>query len=202
MKEENIEKDEEKDEEKNEEKEYEKILFEKKGFKFLKNDSKYCCTFSIINHKIHLPSIINFELIKIIHTLNPDISERIELHNISENEVNCFILIKNLFQDLGLPQKYSYLNIKKVTTNNSILFHAFPKNMELEYKHMPINSESAKIHSVKCICDIVTNHEIKLTFDIYLQDNFYISPFLEKMIGLIIYKLFNRIKQFIENITI
>ena len=186
---------------KNEEEE-EKILFEKKGFKFLKNDSKYCCTFSIINNNIHLPSIINFELIKIIHALNTDISERIELHNISENEVNCFILIKNLFQDLGVPQKYTFLNIKKVTNNNTILFHAFPKNMELEYKHMPINSESAKIHSVKCICDIVTNHEIKLTFDIYLQDNFYIPPFLEKMIGLIIYKLFNRINQFIENIKI
>jgi hypothetical protein len=188
---------------KNEEEDKEaKILFEKNGFRFFKNDSKYCCTFSIINDKIHLPPIINFELIKIIHALNPDISERIELDNISENEVNCFILVKNLFQDLGLPQKYTFLNIKKVTNNNTILFHAFPKNMELEYKRKPVNSESANIHSIKCICDIVTNHEIKLTFDIYLQDNFYIPPFLEKMIGLIIYKLFNRVKQFIENITI
>jgi len=195
----------EKDEKEEKEKdEKEKIIFEKKGFKFFKNDFKYCCSFSIINDNIYLPAIINFELIKIIHAINPDISERIELDKISENEVNCLILVKNLFEDLGLPQKYSYLNIKKVTdiNNNSILFHAFPKKMTSEYKKLPANCESTNIHSVKCICDILTNHEIKLTFDIYLQDNFYIPPFLEKMIALISNKLFNRVKQFIENITI
>jgi hypothetical protein len=193
----------EKDEKEEKEKdEKEKIIFEKKGFKFFKNDFKYCCSFSIINDNIYLPAIINFELIKIIHAINPDISERIELDKISENEVNCLILVKNLFEDLGLPQKYSYLNIKKVTTNNTILFHAFPKNITSEYNNLPTNCESANIHSVKCVCDILTNHEIKLSFDTYLLNNFYIPPFLEKMIGLIIYKLFNRIKQFIENITI
>ena len=184
------------------EEEEEKIIFEKKGFKFFKKDSNYCCTFSIINNNIYLPSIISFELIKIIHSLNPDISESIELDKISDNEINCLIIIKNLFQDLGLPQKYGYLNIKKVINNNKILFHAFPKNMDFEYKKLPASCESVKIHSIKCICEIITNHELNFTFDIYLQDNFYIPPFLEKMIGLISHKLFNRVKQFIENITI
>jgi hypothetical protein len=178
------------------------IIFEKEDFQFFKNNSKYCCTFSMINNNIHLPSIINFELLKIIHTLNPDISETIEFEKISDNEVNCLIVVKNLFQDLGLPQKYSYLNMKKIFIDNkTILFHAVPIFTEIP-QNLPANSESTNIHSIKCICDIITSHEIKFTFDIYLQENFYVAPFLEKMIGLIIHKLFKRVKQFIENVVI
>jgi hypothetical protein len=188
----------------NNEKELEEktMIFEKEGFQFLKNKSKYSCTFSMINNNIYLPSIINFELLKIIHSLNPDISQNIEFEKISDNEVNCLIIVKNLFQDLGLPQKYSYLNMKKISIDNrTILFHAVPILTEIP-DNLPANCESTNIHSIKSICDIITNHEIKFTFDIYLQQNFYIPPFLEKMIGLIIHKLFKRVKQFIENVVI
>jgi hypothetical protein len=188
----------------NNEKELEEktIIFEKEGFQFFKKNSKYCCTFSMINNNIYLPSIINFELLKIIYSLNPDIFQSIELEKSSDNEVNCLIIVKKLFQDLGLPQKYSYLNMKKIFIDNkTILFHAVPIFTEIP-QNLPLNCESTNIHSIKCLCDIITNHEIKFTFDIYLQEKAYMPPFLEKMIGLIIHKLFKRVKQFIENVVI
>ena len=188
----------------NNEKELEEktIIFEKEGFQFFKKNSKYCCTFSMINNNIYLPSIINFELLKIIYSLNPDIFQSIELEKSSDNEVNCLIIVKKLFQDLGLPQKYSYLNMKKIFIDNkTILFHVVPIFTEIP-QNLPLNCESTNIHSIKCLCDIITNNEIKFTFDIYLQEKAYIPPFLEKMIGLIIHKLFKRVKQFIENVVI
>ena len=156
------------------------IIFEKEGFQFFKKNSKYCCTFSMINNNIYLPSIINFELLKIIYSLNPDIFQSIELEKSSDNEVNCLIIVKKLFQDLGLPKKYSYLNMKKIFIDNkTILFHVVPIFTEIP-QNLPLNCESTNIHSIKCLCNIITNHEIKFTFDIYLQENFYVAPFLEK----------------------
>ena len=101
----------------------EKILFEKDDFTFSKKGNNiYYTTFTLENEKINLTSVINFELIKLIYDLNPDIYETVILEKMNENEANITLVMKHFFEDLGLPQKFSFLHMKKIMAKNHILF--------------------------------------------------------------------------------
>jgi hypothetical protein len=176
------------------------ILFSKEGFEFAKVlKYKYSLKFYIENPNIILHKIIDFSLIKLIYDLNGDIYEKINFDKINDNEAIMSILIKNLFEDLGLPQKFSYVNIKKYTTENKITF--ITQSIQSERpKGMPIESEQLPLQIMTCNCDVITPHKILFTFDILFNQNMIIQTFAEKMIGLITFKIFNRVKQFIEKI--
>ena len=91
------------------------ILYSKEGFEFLKVfKNKYSLKFSIENPNIILHKIIDFSLIKLMYDLNADIYEKINLEKINDNEAIMTILMKHLFEDLGLPQKFSHINIRPV----------------------------------------------------------------------------------------
>ena len=92
-----------------------KVLVEKDGMKFIKLEkNKYNLTYSIENKNINLEPLVNFELIKLIYELNPDIYEKVVLNKVSEEEAQITLLMKHFFNDLGFPQKYSYMGLKKV----------------------------------------------------------------------------------------
>jgi hypothetical protein len=65
---------------------------------------------------------------------------------------------------------------------------------------MPADAELMPIKNMKCDCDIITSHKIRFTFDVLFEDNMLVPPVAEKLVGLILYKIFNRVKQFIENV--
>ena len=88
------------------------ILYEKDGMIFTKIvDKKYKLDFSMENKNILISNIIDFSLFKLIYELNNDIYESVNLTKISENEAVVVFVMKHLFEDLGLPQKYFYLHI-------------------------------------------------------------------------------------------
>ena len=76
-------------------------LFDKDGFKFscLKKNH-YSLTFSMENNKIVLSKIIDFNLIKLIYDLNPDVYEKVNIEKINDNEVILTLLMKHFFEDL------------------------------------------------------------------------------------------------------
>jgi len=178
------------------------ILYSKEGFEFLKVfKNKYSLKFSIENPNIILHKIIDFSLIKLMYDLNADIYEKINLEKINDNEAIMTILMKHLFEDLGLPQKFSHINIQKYTTQNTITFIS----QSIKSGHpegMPINSQQLPLQIMICNCESITPHKILFTIDISFNQNMIIPPFVEKIIGLLIFKIFNRVKQFIENIVI
>jgi hypothetical protein len=67
---------------------------------------------------------------------------------------------------------------------------------------MPIDSELMPIQDLVASFDIVTPHMASVTFDIWFDKRFNIPVFVEKIIAQILFKVFTRVKQFIENITI
>ena len=73
-----------------------KSLMDKNGMKILKLDTdEYNILFSIKNNNFILPSIINFDLIKLIFDLNPDIYEKSILHkNINNHFIKNYLLNK------------------------------------------------------------------------------------------------------------
>jgi len=180
----------------------EKKLFEKEGLILSKIEkNNYKIEFSIENKNIILSKIIDFNLIKLIYDLNPDIYEKVELEIINENEAIVTILMKHLFEELGLPQKYSYLHIKREITNNKIIFTS---QTIQSYRpiNIPLDTELMELESIISICDIITPHKMNFSFNIIFEANIIIPPFVEKIVVIILHKIFKRVKQFIENVHI
>jgi hypothetical protein len=181
---------------------YPKVLFEKDNMKFTKIiDKKYSMTFSIENPNIILANVIDVNLIKLIYDLNPDVYESVLLEKISEDESIVTLVLKNFFEDLGLPQKYSYLHVTKTISNNTIIFNSQSIKSDRP-PNIPEGAERVAMKENIGVCEIITPHKVNFSFTVIFEDNIVIPAFMEKMIGIILNKIFKRVKQFIENITI
>ena len=177
------------------------VLYEKDSMKFTKiHDKKYTLDFSMENKNILLANVVNFDLIKLIYELNGDIYESVEIEKISDDEASVVLVMKHLFEDLGLPQRYSYLHMKKIINNNEIIFKSQSIYSERP-ENIPKDSELMALKESIGTCKIISPHKITFSFAVVFEDYVKIPQFAEKMIGLILNKIFKRVKQFIENIT-
>ncbi len=178
------------------------ILYSKEGFTFSRNcKNNYIITFQIDNKSIVLSKIIDFSLIKLIYDLNVDIYENVYLTNIDDNQAIMNMLMKHLFEDMGLPQRFSYLHIIKKVEESKITFTS--KSIYSERPEgMPESAEQMPIKNMICECNIITPHKIGFSCNVIFEDYLIIPLFAEKMVGLILFKIFNRVKQFIENVRI
>jgi hypothetical protein len=176
------------------------ILYSKEGFTFAKNSkNSYSLNFQIENKSIILSKIIDFNLVKLIYDLNGDIYEKVNLINIDENQVVMSMLMKHLFEDLGLPQRFSYLHIIKQVEEcktkfvGQSIYSERPEGMSEDAEQMPIKN-------MICEFNIINQHRVGFSCNIIFEDRMNVPQIVEKMIGLILFKIFNRVKQFIENV--
>jgi hypothetical protein len=180
----------------------ETILFNKEGFIFSRiKKNQYKLEFTMENKNIIISKIIDFNLIKLIYDLNPDVYEKVDLQQVNEYEAIASLLLKHFFEDLGLPQKYSFLHIRKVVEERKIIF----KSQSIKTHRpegIPDDCEQMSIQDFIGVCDIVTPHKVQFTFNVLFEPNANIPAFAEKMIGSILFKVFKRVKQFIENVRI
>jgi len=179
-----------------------KVLVEKDGMKFIKLEkNKYNLIYSIENKNINLEPLVNFELIKLIYELNPDIYEKVVLNKINEEEAEITLLMKHFFNDLGFPQKYSHMCLKKSTSPNRVnfvgasIFTERPSGIPNEVELLPIDSLDIE-------CTMSSPHKVNLNCIIVFNNMLVIPTFIEKVIGIIINKIFIRVKKFIENIKV
>jgi hypothetical protein len=186
-------------------------IIEKNGIKITKiTSTNFNLSFDIKNNNIILPSIINFDLIQLIVKLNPNIFEKIEVESVSETETESEsdtetnkkinVLFKDIFSDIGLPQYYISLNVNKsVLDTNKIVFNSLLYDNKLIC--YPDDVEFLSAHDIIITFEIMNNHFIKINGEVTLLENHRVHPFCEKLIGNIIYNIFIRLKQFIENIV-
>jgi hypothetical protein len=178
------------------------ILFNKDGFIFSRIEkNKYKMNFSMENKNIILANVIDFNLIKLIYDLNGDVYEKVTMETLNDNEVIATLLLKHLFEDLGLPQKYSFIHVERTIEDNRIVF----KSQSIQsYRpdDIPPQAELMAIEDLTIICDIITPHKIAFTFTILFDPSMKIPPFAEKLVGLILNKILKRVKQFIENVRL
>jgi hypothetical protein len=178
------------------------ILYSKEGFVFVKNKTNnYSLSFAMENANIVLPKIIDFNLVKLIYDLNNDIYEKVDLKIMNENEAILYSLMKHLFEDLGFPQRFSYLHITKIVGENNVKFISQTIKSETPVG-LPENVELMHIQSMICNCDIITQHKILFTVNILFDNTMVVPSVAEKLVGLILYKIFKRIKQFIEKVRV
>ena len=177
-------------------------IYNKDGFHFIKKaNNAFSLTFEMKNKNIVLSKVIDFNLIKLIYDLNGDIYEKVELQQINETEAVMTMLVKHLFEDLGLPQRFTYVHIAKYVETNKILFVSRSIYSERP-SNMPPESEQMPLKEMTCECNIINPHHLEFNCKILFEDTMRIPPFAEKMVGLIVFKIFSRVKQFIENVII
>jgi len=180
----------------------ESVLFDKDGFKFINvKKNHYKLTFNMENKNIIISKIIDFNLIKLIYELNHDVYEKVNIEKINDNEIIATLLMKHFFEDLGLPQRFSFIRMIKIEEEGKITFNSTSIKTH-QPPNMPENSELMAIQDLTCICDIITPHKINFTTNIIFEPYMNIPPFAEKMVGMILHKIFKRVKQFIENVRI
>ena len=178
------------------------VLLNKEGLQFARVKAKhYALTFSMENPNIILSNIIDFNLIKLIYDLNSDIYEKVILDKINDDEAVATLLMKHFFEDLGLPQRFSFLHIKKIVEERRIIFVSQSIRSH-KPEGMPEEAELMAINELTSICNIATPHKINFSFNIIFDPIMNIPPFAEKMVGLILFKIFKRVKQFIENVRL
>lgn len=178
----------------------ENVLFDKDGFRFAcVKKNHYKLEFNMENKNIILSKIIDFSLIKLIYDLNPDVYETVNIQRVNDNEVVITLLMKHLFEDLGLPQRFSHIHMIKTIEEKRIVFNAQSiKNQRP--KDMPDDAELMAIQQLNCTCNIITNHKIDFSVNVMFDSTMNVPPFAEKLVGMILNKIFKRVKQFIENV--
>jgi hypothetical protein len=58
------------------------------------------------------------------------------------------------------------------------------------------------IDDMTIVCDIITNHNVAFSLNIIFSSELSVPSCVEKIVGLIVGKIFKRVKQFIENVQI
>lgn len=178
------------------------ILLEKGDAKLMKySNCHFVFLVSMENKHLHLEKIINFDLIKLIYDLNMDIYEKIVLNKKNENEAEIIALMKPLFEDIGLPQRYIHFNINKINQDQIIAFHCIPDYNGEKPSFIPDEAELLPTQKIIIKCIPENPHKYIFEVDIKFVKNFFIPPYAEKITTLIINKIFIRVKEFIEKIT-
>ena len=128
--------------------------------------------------------------------MNADLFDDIKIEKINDYESIIFILFKDLFNDMGLPHYYYYFNIKHNIEENHFLLS--PRESVVK-KRM----ECVKLNHARINYTPINEHQIRFNIDAIIPsgDNV-VSSMIEKIICNIIYKIFNRVKQFIYSINI
>lgn len=180
----------------------ETIILNKGGLKITKCEkNNYKLRFHLENNNIYIEKIIDFHLIKLVYDLNPDVYVKSTIEHISKTQAKITLLLKHFFEDLGMPQRYSYVDMTKHVERNNVTF--ITKSITTEKPpNMPVDSELMPIQDLVASFDIVTPHRSDVSFDILFDKRFNLPAFAEKIIAQILFKVFTRVKQFIENIAI
>lgn len=177
-------------------------------------NNQYNIQFQLENNHIQLVNIVDFSMIKLIYQLNNDIFENIQMHQINDTEAIVLLLLKPLFQDLGIPQKVAYFRICKQVDLHKITFvsRSIEQQPQLlsvgQQEPLPLSLELATILSTGAelvamrenigVCEIESPHKINVSFTICFEETLQLPHFAEKLIRLVFNKLFKRVKQFIE----
>lgn len=177
------------------------VLHNKDGTQIFKlADGCFRIFFSMQNDGLMLNSVLNFDLMKLVHDLNKDISEKVELQKLDESNALLTLLLKNFFEDLGICQKYSCLQIYRQQVDKNNVEFIFSTLTNYKACWLPEDIELANIDEIRLRCSCTNPHLVNFDCTIRFPNNHNLPAFVQKMSVMIVNKIINRLKQFIENV--
>ena len=186
---------------KEEEEPYERKVTEGKTYLLVRiATNKYRMTTTIENKNIYMKNLLNFNLINLLYQTNLDKFDKINLNIINEEDANVFLLMKHLFKEMGLKQRYFCFDIKKVELENGI---SFILTQNAEYGKQVNDCSNAHLMPIKHMLynfELVSLHKLKMTQYMNFDPEVGLPSFLEPVFGLITKTMLKQMKQFIEAI--
>lgn len=179
------------------------ILFSKDDFTLIKKTAhQFQLSFPIENTNIILPKILDFPLVKLIYDLNADVYETIQMNILDEYHATLHVVLKHLFADLGMPQRFSHLHITKIVENENKLVRFVSHTIHSEPNLTTNNAVLVPIREMECRCNIIHNHKIQVECNVIFEPHMVIPPVAEKIIGMLFHKMFRRVRQFISQVNV
>jgi hypothetical protein len=178
------------------------VILNKDGFHFSKQGTnKYHASFSLETNKLRIPALINLDFMKVIYDLSPDLFETTSLEKLNETEGIITLLVKPLFEELGVSQKYLYLHVKCSQNMQAITFDSQTIHSQRP-DGIPDDVDLVNVVKLTNEFTIHSNHKVDVLSKIVLDDAVVIPPFVDKIIGTLLSKIFKRVKQFIEIVVV
>ncbi len=166
--------------------------------------NKYILKFSIKSSNLYLKKLIGFDIVKILYEVNKDIFDDFDMNQSGERG-EVYFLIKHFFSDFGLPQKYMHLQIQKIQDekSNAVLFFCQNANPDIytSVLRIPNKGEQMNTDLIHVVCYVINDHQVDVVNTIFLHEDVDIPAVVEKMAGILISKMFLKVKQFIETAT-
>lgn len=161
----------------------------------------YCLEFDLKNTSMYLAKIIDFPLIKLIFDLNQDVYETVDMTRTGDDSASMILLMKHMFKDVGLPQRYSHTKVERVrNTEGTIEFTSETLFDVPKPAWLPAQAELLPIQKLIATFQMRDPHHAQCTINVQFAEKLPITGFMEKMAGLVLTKIFKRMKQFIENV--
>ena len=189
-----------------------KILLDKNGVKFTKvTHDTFHIAFAVENSRDVRP-LINLNLIKLLRDLNPELFESYTDVNIDETERHVYILFKDLFAELGIPQYYYNFSLASSSSSSSLSSSTVNVSQDtstitflIEPLHS-VHTDSTTLMFVpltqgELACTLLNNTTGQFNITVRITNAELFNSFFEKMVAMIVYKVVNRLKQFINTIT-
>ena len=162
--------------------------------------NKYRMTAFIENKKIYMKNLLNFNLINLLYQTNLDQFEKLNLDITNDEEANVFILMKHIFKEMGIKQRYFCFDIKKVEIDNGISFILTQNEEHGQTLNECSNAHLMPIKHMLYNFELVSLHKIKMTQYIDFDPEVGMPFFLEPIFGVISKTMLKKMKQFIEAI--
>jgi hypothetical protein len=180
---------------------YERKISEGKFYLLVRiSTNKYRMTAFIENKRIYMKNLLNFNLINLLYQTNLDQFEKLNLDITNDEEANVFILMKHIFKEMGIKQRYFCFDIKKVEIDNGISFILTYNEEHGQQLNECSNAHPMPIKHMLYNFELVSLHKIKMTQYIDFDPEVGMPFFLEPIFGVISKTMLKQMKQFIEAI--
>ena len=171
-------------------------------YKFIKdNKIQFELDFNVNNNKILLKNIVNFKLFELIAELNKDIIDKQIIINSSDNYIDLLIIFNKFSDDLGINKHYYSTKTSKFEFDNKTVFSSENIDTDINTNNIDL-SEYSLIKDSNNVLEFnyINNHSMncKYTFSMILEQD--LPSYMENSLGLVMKKVFFRLKTFIENI--
>ena len=147
-----------------------------------------------------MDTFVNFNIFKLIETLNTDIIECIHLEphsgNLDTRKI-CMVL-KPFGKEFGLSQKYILSTTTKIQSNQNVQFISNPLD-ELGTIQLVVDAEPVHF-SANLNIDIVSRFHLDETYTFNLELDTELPIYMEKLPGQFIQKIFIRLKTYMESL--
>ena len=158
--------------------------------------------FFINNNNVNIKNMINIDFMKIIYELNKDLIDEMKLNKIDDENGECYLKLRHLFEDLGFPQFYTTLNIKFHRKANEIFAKVKSADVNISIEK---NDELVEGPNFDTECKLTCLNERNLRVNVLLKmewNNIPITDFLEKICIKLTKKIIKRLKEFVYKLII